>query len=160
MMNPQPQKEHRWLAGLAGEWSFESEPCAPGQPTAKVVGSESVQSLGELWVVGRSHSEMPGGGAARMMITLGYDPDKQRFVGNWVGSMMSSMWVYEGALDATGKVLTLDTTGPAFDGSGRTARYQDIITLADADHRMLTSRVQGDDGQWTEFMKARYVRRS
>ena len=161
MMNPEPRDEHRWLSRLVGEWAFESAPCGGAeQPETKVAGTESVQPLGELWVHGRSSSAMPGGGAAQMMITLGFDPDTKRFVGTWVGSMMTKMWVYEGELDAAGKVLTLGSTGPAFDGSGRTARYQDIITIEDADRRTLTSRVQGDDGQWTEFMKAHYRRRT
>lgn len=68
---------------------------------------------------------------------------------------MTNMWVYEGELDASGKVLTLNTTGPAFDGSGKTANYQDVITVKDADNRTLTSRVHGDDGEWTDFMSAR-----
>ena len=160
MMNAEPHKEHRWLEGLVGEWTFESGPCdAPVPEPAKVTGTENVRSMGGLWVVGHSQSLMPGGGPAQMMITLGFDPDRKRFVGTWVGSMMTNMWVYEGELDATGKVLTLSTTGPAFDGSGKTARYQDVITVKDADHRTLTSRVQCEDGRWTEFMSASYRRR-
>jgi Protein of unknown function (DUF1579) len=89
-----------------------------------------------------------------MMITLGFDPDRKRFIGTMVGSMMTNMWVYEGELDASGNVLTLNTTGPAFDGSGKTAKYQDVITVKDADNRTLTSRVHGDDGKWTDFMSA------
>jgi Protein of unknown function (DUF1579) len=160
MMNPEPQREHRWLEGLVGEWTYESEPCAvPGQEPAKFTGSESVRSLGGLWVVGHGKGDMPGGATARTMITLGFDPERKRFVGTWVGSMMANMWVYDGDLDASGKVLTLNTTGPSFDGSGKTAKYQDVITIKDADNRTLTSRVQGDDGKWTEFMSANYRRR-
>jgi hypothetical protein len=161
MMNAEPQTEHRWLEALVGEWTFETEPCAvpeQDQP-AKFAGSESVRSLGGLWIVGQGAGEMPGGGAANTMITLGFDPDRKRFVGTWVGSMMTNMWVYEGELDPSGKVLTLSTTGPAFDGSGATSKYQDVITVKDADHRTLTSRVQGEDGKWTDFMTAHYRRR-
>lgn len=158
MMNAEPQKEHRWLESLVGEWTFETEPTGQEQP-ATFAGSESVRSLGGLWIVGQGQGEMPGGGAANTMITLGFDPDRKRFVGSWVGSMMTNMWVYEGELDASGKVLTLSTTGPAFDGSGETSKYQDVITVRDADHRTLTSRVQGADGKWTEFMTAHYRRR-
>ena len=54
MMNAEPQKEHRWLAGLVGEWAHESEPCAtPGQEPMKFSGSESVRALGGLWIVGQ-----------------------------------------------------------------------------------------------------------
>jgi len=38
-------------------------------------------------------------------------------------------------------------------------KYQDVITLECDDHRVLTSRVPGDDGKWTEFMAAHYRRR-
>ena len=161
MMNAEPQKEHRWLEALVGDWTFETEPSVvPGQDEpASFAGSESVRPLGGLWIVGHGQGEMPGGGAAHTMITLGFDSDRKRFVGTFVGSMMTHMWVYEGELDGSGTVLTLNTTGPAFDGSGRTSKYQDVVTVKDADHRMLTSRMQGEDGKWTEFMTAHYRRR-
>jgi len=41
------------------------------------------------------------------MMTLGYDPQKKRYLGTWIGSMMSHLWVYEVELDASGSVLTL-----------------------------------------------------
>jgi Protein of unknown function (DUF1579) len=73
MMNPEPQKEHRWLEGLVGEWTYESEPYAvAGQEPTKFSGSESVRSLGSLWVVGEGQSEMPArrlGQSAHMPIT-------------------------------------------------------------------------------------------
>jgi hypothetical protein len=82
MMNPEPQREHRWLEGLVGEWTYESEPCAvPGQEPAKFTGSESVSSLGGPWVVGHGKGDMPGGATARTMITLGLDSQRKRFVG-------------------------------------------------------------------------------
>ena len=54
-----------------------------------------------------------------MIMTLGYDPQKKRYVGTWIGSMMTHLWVYDGALDAAGKVLTLDAEGPAWPATGR-----------------------------------------
>jgi Protein of unknown function (DUF1579) len=32
--------------------------------------------------------------------------DKKRFVGTWIGSMMTYMWVYDGELDRSERVLT------------------------------------------------------
>ncbi len=160
MMNAEPQKEHRWLEALVGDWTYEAEAGAgPGQPSQKATGSETVRSLGRLWMLGEGLGKMPDGGDAKTQITLGYDPDRKRFVGTWIGSMMTHMFVYDGELDAAGKVLTLSTTGPSFAGDGKNAKYQDVITVKDADHRVLTSRVQGEDGQWTEFMTAHYRRR-
>ena len=42
---------------------------------------------------------MPDGGPATMIMTLGYDPAKKRFVGTFIGSMMTNLWVYEGELE-------------------------------------------------------------
>ena len=41
---------------------------------------------------------------------------------------------------------------------GRTAKYQEVITIVDADTRTFTSRAQGPDGKWVEFMTATYRR--
>lgn len=159
-MDIKPQKEHAWLQNLVGEWTSEME-CVmgPDQPPIKNKGIESVRSIGGLWTMGEGSGEMPDGNKMTSMMTLGYDPQKQRFVGTFIASMMTHMWVYEGTLDAAGKVLTLDTEGPGMSGDGKMMKYKDIITFVDNDHRILTSRVQSDDGQWTEFMTAHYRRK-
>ena len=94
-----------------------------------------------------------------MLMTLGYDPDQQAFVGTWVGSMMTHMWVYRGTLDADQKVLTLETEGPSFTGDGSTTRYRDTITLLGSDARTLTSSGLQADGSWKQFMQATYRRK-
>jgi len=109
---------------------------------------------------GEGKSEMPGGsGTAESIMTLGYDPQAKRYVGSFVASCMTNLWVYNGSLDDAGKVLTLDTEGPSFSGDGSTAKYQDIIEFVSDDHRTLSSRCLGDDGQWHPFMKAHYRRK-
>lgn len=45
------------------------------------------------------------------IMTIGYDPHRQRFVGTFVASMMTHLWMYEGALDDGERVLTLETEG-------------------------------------------------
>lgn len=159
-MDAKPQKEHAWLQQLVGEWTSEME-CVmgPDQPPMKNKGVESVRSIGGLWTMGEGSGEMPDGGKMTSMMTLGYDPQKQRFVGTFIASMITHMWVYEGTLDAAGKELTLDTEGPGMSGDGKMMKYKDIITFVSDDHRTLTSRIQGDDGQWTEFMTAHYRRK-
>lgn len=160
-MKAEPQKEHEWLQQLLGEWTFEAEADeGPGKPKVKSSGAESVRSLGGLWTVAEGYGEMPGGGMGQTLMTLGYDPKRSRFVGTWVGSMMTWMWVYDGALDASGRVLTLDSEGPDFFGQRETAKYQDVIEVVDADTRLLRSRNLGEDGQWREFMVARYRRKT
>ncbi len=154
-----PQAEHEWLQGLVGNWTFEAEAIGePGEMPYKSSGTEIVRSLGGLWVVCEGQSSMPDGSAAATLMTIGYDPGKERFLGTWVGSMMTHMWVYEGTLNAGGKVLPLESEGPDFMTPGLTRKYQDVIEIKSADLRLLTSRVLGDDGAWNEFMRAEYRR--
>jgi hypothetical protein len=156
-MKVEPQKEHRWLERLVGEWEYENEATmGPGQPPIKSKGTESVRSIGGLWVQCEGKGPMPDGGPATMIITLGYDPAKKRFVGTFIGSMMTNLWVYDGALD--GDVLTLDAEGPSFADPNKTAKYQDVIEIVSDDHHILWSQVLGDDGKWNRFMTAHYRR--
>ena len=158
MEKVEPRDEHRWLGRLVGEWTSEAE-MSMGPQAEKSRGSESVRTLGDLWVLCEGTGEMPGGGTAKMLMTLGYDPAKQRFVGTWVGSMMTHMWVYEGTLDATRRILTLESEGPSMAGDGTTSRYRDMIEMKSDDYRMLTSHALGPDGKWQKFMTAHYRRR-
>lgn len=159
-MQMQPQKEHQWLQQLVGEWTSEAEaPMEPGKPPQKFTGTESARSLGGLWMVVEGQGEMPGGGAMTTVMTLGYDPQKKRYVGTFIGSMMTHLWVYDGALDAAERVLTLDTEGPSMVGDGKITKYKDMIELKSHDHRVLTSQMLGEDGKWHPVMTANYRRR-
>lgn len=155
MQTVEPQDEHRWLQQLVGNWTYESN-CSPDKPDEISKGSETIRSIGDLWIVGESKSEMPGGDPATMQITLGFDPQKGRFVGTWLGSMMAMIWTYEGFLDDSRRILTLESEGPSFSGDGTTAKYRDIIEITSPTERLFYSKVLGADGRWTEFMKARY----
>src|SRR5688572_31098773 len=48
--------------------------------------SSDLRSLGGLWTVGEGSGDMPGGGTAKTIMTLGYDPQKKRFVGTFIRS--------------------------------------------------------------------------
>jgi hypothetical protein len=159
-MKTEPQKEHQWLQKLVGEWTYEAEASmGPGKPPEKWSGSETVRSIGGIWVLCEGRGEMPGGGMATTLMTLGYDPKKGRYVGTWVGSMMTHMWVYDGSLDTAEKVLTLNTEGPDFAVEGKTTKYKDVVEIKSDDHRVLTSHMLGDDGKWQGFMTANYRRK-
>lgn len=163
-MNNEPQKEHQWLEKLVGEWTVETEATmGPGKPPEKFAGTESVRSVGGLWVVCEGHGEMPGAGMSTSLTTIGYDPQQSQFVGTFVGSMMTNLWNYKGSLNPDETVLTLEADGPAMpdDGKmveGKMATYQDVIEMKSDDHRVMTSRVLRDDGEWQEFMTSHYRR--
>lgn len=158
-MTTEPQKQHLWLQQLVGEWTYEGEAgMAPDKPPEKFAGTESVRSIGGLWTMGEGLGTMPDGSPATMIMTLGYDPRTGRFVGTWIGSMMTHLWLYDGELDAAGKVLTLNSEGPAM-GGDKISRYKDVIEIVSPDHRILSSHTQGEDGSWKCFMTAHYSRR-
>jgi hypothetical protein len=158
-------EQHRWLERLAGDWTVTGE-CSmgPDQPAMTTEGTESARMMHGAWLLAEGKGEMPGAGPSASLLQLGYDPARGKFVGTFTASMMTHLWVYEGSLDASGKVLTLDTVGPVFGGTefgepGSMAKYQDIIEIEDADHRVLRSRIQALDGQWHPVMVARYRRK-
>lgn len=152
-------KEHLWLSKFVGDWTMEAE-ClmGPDQPPVKTTGLQTTRMLGNLWLIAEGEGECPDGSIAQSIITLGYDPQKQRFVGTFIASMMTHLWPYEGVLE--GDVLTLDSEGPSFTGEGPMVKYQDIIEHVDDDHWILRSRMPGKDGQWIQFMTAHYRRKS
>jgi hypothetical protein len=157
MTRAEPQKEHQWLQKLVGEWTYETEAMmGPGKPPEKARGTERVRSLGGLWVLAEGQGEM-GGKVETTLLTLGYDPQKRRYVGTWIGSMMTNLWVYEGTL--SGNVLTLDTEGPSFETEGKMVKMRDVTEFKSDDHRVLTSQALGDDGKWQTFMTAHYHRK-
>jgi hypothetical protein len=101
---------------------------------------------------------MPDAGPMKSVMTLGFDPAKGRFVGTFIATGMTHLWTYSGSLDDAGKVLALDAEGPSFTGPG-TSKYVDSIELVDDDHRIMTSRILMEDGNWVQFMTARYTRK-
>jgi hypothetical protein len=158
---PQPTKEHQWLKQFIGEWESVAEmSMGPGMPTEKMQGSEKVHALGDNWIVSNLEGEMPGGaGKMQGMMTVGYDAAKGKYVGTWVDSVMPHLWVYEGTVDETGKILTLNAVGPNMMGGEGMSNYRDITEFKSPDHRVLTSQAEGPDGTWITFMTANYTRK-
>ena len=152
-------KEHQWLQQLVGEWTYESEiQMGPDQPPLKFGGTESVRSIGGIWVVAEGRGEMPNGEPATTMLTVGYDPQKKKFVGTWFGSMMHYLWVYEGSLDAAGHALTLETEGPNCMGGGGMTKFKEVVEVRPDGQRTFSSNMLGEDGNWSRLMNIKYTR--
>ena len=155
-MHVELTKEHQWLGQMVGEWSCEMEAeMSPGGATDAHKSRENVRSLGGAWVL--CEGEMGSDGSHQTLMTLGYDPAKGRFVGSFVGSMMTNQWIYEGELDETGNALVLSTRGPSVE-DGSITDYRDTMEIRSPDHRVLTSRYLRSNGEWTLFMTAHYRR--
>lgn len=146
---PPPQKEHEWLKQLEGEWVTDSKAIVePGKPAVKCTGTESVRSLGGFWTVGEMKGDFMGMTMTGIM-TIGYDPQKKKYVGTWVCPMCDLMFKYEGTVE--GKVLTLETEGPN-PLTGKLVKMRDTFEVKDKDHKVMTSTLLGEDGKWTPFM--------
>lgn len=150
--------EHEWLQQLVGEWNVTTEATmAPGAEPMRWESTESVRSIGGLWVVGEGKCEFEGMPFTSIM-TIGFDPKAGRFVGSWIDTMQSHLWVYRGSLDAEKKTLTLEAEGPSSMDPTKNAQYRDAITVEGPDHKRLESSILGDDGAWVTFMRAEYRR--
>jgi hypothetical protein len=160
-MKTEPEKQHAWLQQLVGEWTSEAR-CAPepGTQPETFKGTEIVRSLGSFWILAEGNGQMPGTEAiASSVLTLGFDPRTRRFVGTWVGSPMAHLWIYNGALNDAGNVLTLETEGPDCSSEGGMTRYKDIIELRNPSERVLRSEMLCKDGTWKEVMTVTYRRK-
>lgn len=154
----EPTAHHQWLQQLVGEWAMSTEATmGPDTEPVKFESTESVRSVGGLWVVAEGNGEISGQKMQTCM-TLGYDEKQSAYIGTWIDSMQTHMWMYRGTLDASKKTLTLEAEGPSFDDPKKSAKYRDAITIESKDAKTLTSSVLGDDGKWTTFMTASYRR--
>jgi len=165
---PKPQKEHDWLRQFVGEWESESEASfGPDQPKMKCQGTMSSRMLGGFWVVSESKgswgvsdskADTPGT-AMNAVQTIGYDEKSKKYVGTWVDSMVNHMWKYTGAVDDTGKILTLEAEGPNFLAAGKTTKFRDAYEFKSKDQIIATSSMLGEDGKWVTFMNGNIRRK-
>ncbi|MFG0294530.1 MAG: DUF1579 domain-containing protein [Maioricimonas sp. JB045] len=153
-MHEHVRHEQQLLERMIGRWNVEFE-CS-SEADSSVQGGESVRRLGDHWIIGEG-SVGEGHEAMHSILTIGFDPRRERFVGTFIASVMTNLWVYEGSVDADGRVLTLATEGP-HPTEDRLARYEDIFEFVNDDHRTLTSRVLEQDGTWQQVMLANYRR--
>lgn len=154
---PEPEKEHHWLKALNGQWALEGE-CfmEPGKPI-KCTGSASCKSLGGFWVMSEMKTTM-GGMEMNGVMTLGYDAAKKKFVGTWVADCCPNLWSYEGTVDSTGKILTLEADGPN-PMTGKNTKWRDIIEFKSDEHKLMKSEMLGEDGKWVQCMSLEFKKK-
>lgn len=155
---PVPVKEHQWLDQLVGEWDAEVEMFMPGQPPVKSQGTETVRSIGGFWTLAENKGSF-GDHPFTGMMTLGYDSEHKQYVGMWVDSMSGYLWRYAGAVDASGKVLTLNAEGPCPLQPGELVKFKETLEIKSPDHKVFTSQVLGKDGKWETGMTINYRRK-
>lgn len=143
-----PAKEHEWLQSLAGQWEADLEVvAAPGQPPMKLKATETTRRIGQLWILTEAETKQAAMHFARGLI-LGYDTAKKKYVGTWVDSNSTHIGRYEGTMDAAGKTLTLEGEIPHPYDNVRMVKVREVIELKSPDQKVVTTSLQGDDGNW------------
>jgi hypothetical protein len=154
-----PTAGHNWLQQLVGEWDVVSTTnMGPDADPWVVESSESTRTMGGLWTVGLAEGDFMGTPYQAKM-TLGYDPAKDQYIGNWIDSIQTHLWAYTGELDESGKILILNTEGPSFSDPTKMDWYQERIEIINANKRTFQSFMKGENGEWQAFMQAEYTRR-
>lgn len=148
---PPPTKEHAWFKRYVGEWDSEVEMfMAPNQPPMKSSGTERARMLGGFWLISEGgNNAMP----YSFLLQLGYDPQRQKYIGSWVDSMTSYNWTYEGTVDSTGNILSLNTEGPFPPPSGPVTKIKEVTEFKSDDLRVFTSSRLEENGQWTTHLR-------
>lgn len=158
-MGTRPIHEHGWLQNLIGSWRVESEMVMePGGSTVKSTGTANVRSLDGLWAFSENEETMPSGQVLTSYFALGYDVTFKEYRGCMVMSASSHLWKYAGNVSGDGKTMTLECEGPDMTQDEGTAFYREVIKLIDADHRVQTSYLQDEEGNWQEFATAHYYK--
>ena len=156
---PGPEKEHEWLQRFEGEWTTEAKASmGPDLPPVECQGTISSRMIGGRWIINEMHGEAMGTPMTGVQ-TIGYDPQRKKYVGTWIDSMTNHLWHYEGTVDADGKTLTLEADGPNMMAEGKTTKFRDSYEFQSPDTIITTSSMLGEDGQWITFMTGKSTRK-
>ena len=154
-----PTAKHHLLGAFTGEWESEGEIImGPDIPTVQIKGTETSRMIGGFWFIADIRSlvtDMP----YEQTLTIGYDVSKKKYIGTVVDSMTSYLWHQEGDIDATGKILTMETQGPCPNTPGELSTYREVTELKTPDHKYFTSSILADDGNWYPVMKINLYRK-
>lgn len=74
-------------------------------------------------------------------------------------SMTSYLWMYEGTVDESDKIPTLETEGPRQETPGQMAKYEEVIEIKDKDHKIFRS-FREKAGEWTKGAEVHYRRKA
>ena len=110
---PQPTKEHHLLLNHVGNWRVE---CTyfmdPSHPPFEVVASETIEMVGHFWSQSRFKADM-GEFVLEGSATMGFDPDKRKWVSTWIDNANPTLFHVEGDLDEDAGVLEMVGRGPS-----------------------------------------------
>jgi hypothetical protein len=145
---PKPGKEHETLKKqFEGEWTYEAKFFMdPSQPPQEMKGTDSAKmGYGGWWLISDVRGEMFGQPFLGRW-TMTFDMTKKKYVGNWIDSLMPMQVIFEGDVDAAGKVYTLiaDSVDMA---TMKPVKERYLLTIESDDVHTLKFYVPGADGK-------------
>jgi hypothetical protein len=156
---PKPGKQHDALKQLEGTWDAVSRfMTEPGKPMAESKGVETASmGLGGFWLTYEYKGEMMGAPFTGRG-SMGFDQQKQKYVGTWIDSMKSGLFLSEGTADDSGRVFTMMAQGYC-DSQGKAITMKQVMELKDKDTRTLTFLSPNPDGKDMVVGSIEYKRR-
>lgn len=137
-----------WLDQMIGTWTLDGR-SVPEDPERAQTGTERVTRQGS-WII------IEGDGY-RFQLTQ--DPETRRVAGDFVHWSQPQLWIYDGAVEADGR-LHLRSRGPDMEGGGGELEYDDVFEIVGPDERRSVGRVREADGRWRDFSRTVYRRAS
>jgi hypothetical protein len=156
---PKPGKQHEALKYFEGTWDTDAKfMTEPGKPMAESKGTERAEMvLGGFWLAYEYKGEMLGSPFTGRG-TMGFDQQKRKYVGTWIDSMKSGLFLSEGTADEDGKVFTMMTQGYC-DGEGRSITMKQVYEIKDKDTWTLSFLTPNPDGKEMTTGTIEYRRR-
>lgn len=159
-MNDIPSKLLGWAQMLIGEWDYQFRTADDSDhPGATASGTESVRAVGDYWLILENIGDSSDGTKSHSVTLIGYDPAKDRFSGAVAGTAVPTLFIYDGEPVERGRILILETEGPAMTEGSETDRYRDVFHVVDHDHRFTAAEVLQENGEWKEFMRTEFTRK-
>lgn len=147
----EPTPEHLWLKKFEGKWKTSGKSPGSDPKTPMMTGTIESEMIGKFWMVNKMTVKF-GDFEMQGRQTIGYNKEKECYVGTWIDSSSDFIWKYEGTVDKEGKLLTLHAEGPDMTKPGKMAMYRDCYEFVSADEIKVFSSAKGPDGKWVDFM--------
>lgn len=131
-----PSPEHRLLQQFVGTFDTVTEFAIPGSAEPfRVPGRETCRlDMGGFWIVFDLESGEPPTNFRGHGI-MGFDTQKQKFVGVWVDPSAATLQLSEGSVDESGKVFTMLGSMPDYFGTGKEIVTRQVSRIVDADKK-------------------------
>lgn len=137
-----------WLDQLVGDWTYKGSGDLD-QPGHERTGEETVTRQG-AWIIIEGED---------YRFQLALDPETGRVIGDFVHWEYPRLWSYDGAVESDGAMHLL-SRGPRFDGGDGETDYDDVFETLTPDTRRTTGRFRDADGQWRDFCRTDYRRKT